>query len=207
VTSWEIGVAIALPEPFAGELRVWRERFGDRDARAIVPHVTLLGPTEVSGDDLAAVVRHLARVAAAAPPFALRLTGTGTFRPTSPVVYLALAAGAARCETLAGAVRSGPLDVPLCFPYHPHVTLAQNVPEPALDAAGERFASFDATFQVATFGLYHREATGWTVSHEFALGRPRASGRVVASGRVEVQPVPGPAATAESVAASTAAPA
>ncbi|MGF7237347.1 MAG: 2'-5' RNA ligase family protein [Frankia sp.] len=170
MTPREIGVAIGLPEPLGAHLRSWRDRFGDPAARLIVPHVTLLGPTIVDEATLATVVRHLARAAATIAPFTLRLTGTDTFLPITPVVYLAVVAGATQCESLAAAVRAGPLAVPLRFPYHPHVTLAQNVPRAALDAARERFAGFDAVVDVASFGLFHRDARGWRMSHEFALG-------------------------------------
>ncbi len=171
MTSREIGVAIGLPEPLGAHLRGWRARFGDPAARLIVPHVTLLGPTIVDESDVETVVRHLARAAAAVPPFTLRLAGTETFLPVSPVVYLAVVAGATRCGALAAAVRTGPLDVPVRFPYHPHVTLAQNVPRGALEVARERFAEFDAALDIVSFGLFRRDARGWAMSHEFALGR------------------------------------
>ena len=47
-----IGVAIAIPEPYGGELQRVRESYGDPLARSIPTHITLLPPTEVQADDL-----------------------------------------------------------------------------------------------------------------------------------------------------------
>ena len=41
----------------------------------------------------------------------MRLRGTGTFRPVSPVVFVNVAEGISRCELLADAVRRGPLEI------------------------------------------------------------------------------------------------
>ena len=73
------------------------------------------------------VCAHLARAASAVPPFDIHLRGTGTFRPVSPVVFVTLAEGISGCEVLADAVRQGPLEVDLHFPYHPHVTIAHHL--------------------------------------------------------------------------------
>src|SRR6188472_2475521 len=118
-----IGVAIAVPEPWAGELQRFRASFGDPLAEAIPTHVTLVPPTRVS-ESLEQLERHLADVAAHTAAFALHLRCTATFRPTSPVVFISLAEGISSCELLAAAIRKGPLAQDLTFPYHPHVTVA-----------------------------------------------------------------------------------
>ena len=76
-----IGVALAVPEPHGSRLQDARAAFGDPLASAIPPHVTLLGPTVVDVDDIAAVDDHLAEVGRAHRPFTVHLRGTGTFRP------------------------------------------------------------------------------------------------------------------------------
>ncbi len=152
----DIGVAIGIPEPYRTELQDWRERLGDPNATLIIPHVTLLGPTTVSLADLPAIERHLAHTARPNDPFTIRLRGSGTFRPLSPVIFVALVAGEARCATLAAAVRSGPLERPLNFPYHPHVTVAHDIAEDGLDRAYEALADYQAEFDVRGFGLYER---------------------------------------------------
>ncbi len=90
-----VGVTIGLPEPFGSELSAWRARLGDPSAAQIPPHITLLPPTKATAPVLAKFIDHLAGVAAAHEPFTVRLSGTDTFRPVSPVVFLAVVEGAA----------------------------------------------------------------------------------------------------------------
>ena len=71
-----IGVAIAIPEPWANDLQDYRTSVGDTTATQIPTHITLVPPTEVPGPDLDAVCAHLARAASAVPPFDIHLRGT-----------------------------------------------------------------------------------------------------------------------------------
>src|SRR4051794_35741494 len=91
----DIGVAIGIPEPFGQELQDWRERLGDPNAMRIVPHVTLLPPTPVPAEDLADIEEHLRLVATTFRPFDIRLRGSATFLPVSPVVFVPLVQGIA----------------------------------------------------------------------------------------------------------------
>jgi 2'-5' RNA ligase len=171
VSRSNIGVAIAVPQPYRDDLQAWRERFGDPNARAIVPHVTLLPPTLVPDDELDAIEKHLGVAAADARLFSLRLRGTGTFRPVSPVVFVPLVEGISECEQLERAVRSGPLDRDTRFPYHPHVTVAHDLPDPALDRAFDALADYDARFDVSTFSLFAQDRVGvWQPLREFRFG-------------------------------------
>ena len=135
-----IGVAVGIPEPWGSQLDGHRAASGDPMASLIPAHLTLLGPTEVDAapDASAKIEEHLAGVAADHAPFQLHLRGTGTFRPVTHVVFVAVAAGIAACEQLAADITSGPLSRTLKYPYHPHVTVAQDVPERALDAVYRR---------------------------------------------------------------------
>lgn len=165
-----IGVAVAVPDPWGAELEGWRASFGDPAAASIPAHITLLPPTRVELDALDPVEEHLLAAAGATSPFAVHLRGTGTFRPVSPVVFVALAAGIAGCERLESAVRSGPLARDVQFPYHPHVTMAHDLPEDVLDDAYERLADFSAMFVVDGFALYVHGADGiWDVRRRFDL--------------------------------------
>ena len=92
---------------YVGGLQQLREDVGDPFARAIPPHVTLMPPTEISPAQLEGFTAHLASVARQHGPFTMRLRGTGTFRPVSPVVFVQVAAGIPWCEMLEQAVRSG----------------------------------------------------------------------------------------------------
>jgi 2'-5' RNA ligase len=166
-----LGVVITVPEPHATVLTNWRRQVGDPQADLIWPHVTLLPPTLIPTAAYPAVETHLRDVAAGREPFAMHLFGTGTFRPISPVVFIQVARGLADCELLEKAIRSGPLERDLDFPYHPHVTVAQDVPDVALDEAYEGLGDFIARFNVAGFTLQERLPTGvWQVRAELALG-------------------------------------
>ena len=166
-----IGVAIAIPEPWASELQDYRTSIGDATASQIPTHITLIPPTELETDDIEPVAEHLASAASSVEPFDIHLRGTGTFRPISPVVFVTVAEGISSCEQLADAVRSGPLDIDLHFPYHPHVTIAHHLDDATLDRAYGELQGFECSFDAATFSLYvHDDDAGWVPTHEFGLG-------------------------------------
>ncbi|MFF4904431.1 2'-5' RNA ligase family protein [Streptomyces sp. NPDC001260] len=168
-----IGVSIAVPEPHGSQLQQLRAGFGDAAAHGIPTHVTLLPPTEVDGGDLAAVEAHLGEVAASGRPFPMRLSGTGTFRPLSPVVYVRVVEGAEECAWLQKQVRdaSGPVPRELQFPYHPHVTVAHGIDDEAMDRAFEELADYEADWPCTGFALYEQGADGvWRKLREFAFG-------------------------------------
>jgi 2'-5' RNA ligase len=166
-----IGIAVGLPEPFGTELTKWRESLGDPMALAIPPHVTLMPPTDTTDEELAAVEDHLELVASKQWPFEIQLRGTGSFRPVSPVVFVALAAGISDCERLENAIRRGPLGRALKFNYHPHVTVAHDVAPDILDRAFIELADYEARFPVAGFGLFERGDDGvWRTERDFEFG-------------------------------------
>jgi 2'-5' RNA ligase len=165
-----IGVAIAIPAPWRLELSDHRKRFGDPLAESIPPHVTLLPPTTLDRPLLDGVEQHLASVAAVECSFDVHLRGTGTFLPVSPVVFIALAVGISDCERLQRGVRSGLLERELHFPYHPHVTVAHDLPTESLDRAFDELADYEARFRVGSFQLYEHGADGvWRQRREFSL--------------------------------------
>jgi 2'-5' RNA ligase len=175
-----LGVAIAVPQPHATVLTKWRRTAGDPAADLVWPHVTLLPPTPVPEAALDDVEAHLAAAAAAAAPFTMHLSGTGTFRPTSPVVFIQVATGVSQCELLERAIRDGPLARELDFPYHPHVTVAQDVGDAALDETYEGLSDFVARFQVGKFALFCRDDAGrwvWRTEYPLGGGEPVAVGR------------------------------
>lgn len=168
-----IGVSIPVPAPYDVRLQEARHAAGDPLAAAVPPHVTLMPPCDVRKVDLPAFVEFLERVAAEAEPFRMILRGTGTFRPVSPVVFVTVAQGISSCEALERAVRSGPVERELDFPYHPHVTIAQKVDETALDTAFTSLADYHAEFDVTAFDLYFHEDQVWRPVQTFSLGGPR----------------------------------
>ncbi|MEU3723147.1 2'-5' RNA ligase family protein [Streptomyces sp. NPDC031705] len=180
-----LGVSIAVPEPYGRQLQELRAGFGDAAAHGIPTHVTLLPPTEVEAERLPAVRAHLAEVAGSFRAFPMRLEGTGTFRPLSPVVFVRLAEGTAGCTRLQGRVRDpeGPLARELAFPYHPHVTVAHGISDEAMDRAFAELADYAAAWLCQGFALYEQGSDGvWRMLREYPFGAGTAG--------VPAQPAP-----------------
>lgn len=173
MSSRTIGVAIAIPEPHGQQLQRVREGYGDPLARSIPSHVTLLPPTEVDTGSLDEIESHLRGIAESEQPFEIHLRGTGTFHPVSPVVFISVVRGISTCERLQARVRSGPLVRDLSFPYHPHVTIAHDLPDEVLQRAFEEMSAYDVRFSVWGFSLYeHGPDRVWRPQRDFALGLP-----------------------------------
>jgi 2'-5' RNA ligase len=170
VTTTTIGVAIAVPEPWGEQLQSYRAALGDVTAQGIPTHITLMPPVKIDLADVPAIEQHLAEASAGNNAFRIRLRGTGTFRPVSPVVFVMVAEGISGCEQLAFSVRRGPLATDLQFPYHPHVTIAHHLSEDALDTAFDDLATFECDFVVDRFSLYvHDRDDGWVPTRDFVL--------------------------------------
>jgi hypothetical protein len=90
-------------------------------------------------------------------------------------VFVTVARGIGSCELIANAVRSGPLERDLSFPYHPHVTVAHDVPGDMLDLAYSGLADLSAEFRVDRFTEFEQTGGGaWVVAREYPLtGPPR----------------------------------
>jgi 2'-5' RNA ligase len=160
--STVIGIVVPIPEPWAQLLVDWRSKVGDPQASLVPPHVTLLPPTEVPVADRSQISAHLAEVARCHPPFDMHLSGTGTFRPVSDVVFVAVARGIGNCELLSNDVRRGPLARSLSFPYHPHVTVAYT-----------GLSDLSAEFRVTAFTEFEQIPGGaWAVACEYPLTGP-----------------------------------
>jgi 2'-5' RNA ligase len=169
-----IGVAIAVPEPWGSRLQDYRTALGDKSAVGIPTHITLMPPYESHSREVPAIAEHLAHAAAETGSFKIHLRGTGTFRPVSPVVFVVVVEGISACEQLAFAIRRGPLERDLQFPYHPHVTVAHELDDASLDRAFEELSDFECEFVADHFSLYvHDEDCGWMPTRDFPLtGEP-----------------------------------
>ena len=165
-----LGVVVPIPEPWGQLLVDWRAKVGDPQASLVPPHVTLLPPTEVAVAERPAITEHLAAVAREHPPFDMHLSGTGTFAPVSQVVFVAVARGIGNCALIANDVRRGPLARSLSYPYHPHVTVAHDVPGDMLDLAYSGLADLSAEFPVTSFTEFEQTTSGvWAVAREYPL--------------------------------------
>jgi 2'-5' RNA ligase len=168
-----LGIVVPIPDPWSQLLVDWRSKVGDPQAGFVPPHVTLLPPTEVAVADRTAISAHLAEVARCHPPFEMHLSGTGTFSPVSEVVFVTVAKGIGNCELLATDVRRGPLARALSFPYHPHVTVAHDVPAEMLEFAYNGLADLSAAFPVESFTEFEQTPSGaWAVAREYRLTGP-----------------------------------
>nr|WP_281497294.1 2'-5' RNA ligase family protein [Ornithinimicrobium sp. F0845] len=160
-----------VPEPWGSLVREARIGYGEARAQHIPTHITLLPPTETSTELLEELLVHLSELARHSPPFPVVLRGTGTFRPVSDVVYIQVARGVSSCEQLQLGVRNGPVWRPLDFPYHPHVTLAHDLPHGVLDRAFAEFGDLVAEFEARNFVVYiHHGDEVWRplVTYELA---------------------------------------
>lgn len=163
------GVAVEVPEPFRTTLYNMRVACGDPMAALIPPHVTLLPPTRVTEEEWQEVASHLASAAADHRQFDMELRGMDTFRPVSPVVFARVVSGGEECIALQAAVRSGPLAITLPFEYHPHVTVAQNLPDPVLDRAMQQYADLHVTFPIRSFEHYAWSDNDWALQGVYEL--------------------------------------
>jgi 2'-5' RNA ligase len=192
-TPMTVGVAISIPPPWAETLDAVRASSGDPLAAFIPAHVTLLGPTDIDTDRIDEAEAKLAAAASAHAPFAVHLRGTGTFRPVTEVVFVAVATGIGECERLATDVRRGPLERELHYPYHPHVTIAHDVPTDALDRVYAELADFEALFTADHFTLYVHGSDGrWRPRRDFKLTGERTGGSEGAKETDGVSPPPTP---------------
>ncbi|TMR06435.1 2'-5' RNA ligase family protein [Actinomadura soli] len=165
-----MGVAIPIPDPHGALLQAKRASFGDPLATAIPTHITLLPPTDVHESALDDIEAHLREIARTEEPFQIRLRGSGTFRPVSPVVFVALAEGIGGCERVQARVLSGPLARPLPFPYHPHVTIAHHLSDDVMDKAFKELAGYSADFDAWGFSLYEHGLDGvWRPQRDFVF--------------------------------------
>ncbi len=168
MTGRTIGVTLPIPAPWGARLDVVRAQFAP-DSHEMAAHVTVLPPVDVDDEVLPVVLEHLAAVAAGTTPFRLVLAGVDSFRPVSPVVFVAVEAGAQDCTDLERRVRSGVLAVESRFPYHPHVTIAHDAHDGAMDRAMRALAGFHAEVPIASMALHERRGEGWSLLREFAL--------------------------------------
>ena len=82
-----------------------------------------------------------------------------------------MAAGIGGCEQLHEALLAAPnVSSTARFPYHPHVTVAHDVPAAQLDAAFADLAGFEASFDVDGFTLFEHEDGGrWRPFRTYTL--------------------------------------
>src|SRR5271168_2222098 len=166
-----------IPEPLAGFLDGLRQE--------LVPncflraHVTILPPRPICSSPEAAwgTVRTLAPRFA---PFDVEMTQVEVF-PVSDVIYVAIGRGREEMERMHAGMNSEGLKFAEPYPYHPHITLAQDLKGDEVDelarVARQRWAecTLPKTFRVEKlFFVQNTRRKEWLDLGESALGHPES---------------------------------
>jgi 2'-5' RNA ligase superfamily len=166
-------LVVYIPDPLG--------QFLDDLRRELVPaykpcaHVSVLPPRPLAVDWRLASgeLRALAQKWA---PFDIELTEIGVF-PVTDVIYFELGQGAAELQEMHAAMASRRLAFQEPFAYHPHVTLAQEIPHSQVDGLREqaqlRWREYDGPrrFRANSAVFVQSTLTGcWVDLAEYPLG-------------------------------------
>lgn len=164
-----------LPEPLAGFVnRVRHELAPGCRLRA---HITILPPRQIACD-VSIASRQLKASLARSRSFRLETEQIEVF-PVSNVLYLSIGPGLQELKDLHASLNQGSCLSSEVWCYHPHVTLAQNLPPEAIDGARElaerRWREYagprDFTLNKLAFVQGNPEA-GWVDLAQFDLLSP-----------------------------------
>lgn len=147
-------------------------RFLDNLRRELVPgclpraHVTILPPRPLFSEPEAASVQ-VGATAIETEPFEILLGDVAVF-PVTDVVYLDLRTGVRELRDLHRQLNTGHLEFQEPFPYHPHITLAQELLPGTVKEVTERAARrwsefrFERRFTVEKLSFVQSKAgNGW----------------------------------------------
>jgi 2'-5' RNA ligase len=115
-------------------------RFLDDLRKELVPgsnphaHVTLMPPRPLQSEQLA--WEQIVDFTAHLPAFDLQIANLAIF-PKTNVIYLEIGVGRDQLLAIHQGMNQGPLQFTEPFPYHPHITLAQELGPEAVPAAAE----------------------------------------------------------------------
>lgn len=169
-------LVIYIPDPLG--------RFLDDLRRELVPgcnphaHVSVLPPRPLAADWQAAG-EQVQALTAKRPPFPVELGEIGIF-PVTNVIYLEVGSGRDELASMHDALNGDALVFEEPFAYHPHVTLAQEIPPDAVqevhELAQRRWREYrgDRAFQ-ADRAAFVQNTLGncWIDLAEFGLGAAR----------------------------------
>jgi 2'-5' RNA ligase/8-oxo-dGTP pyrophosphatase MutT (NUDIX family) len=145
-------VVAPLPEPVGIHVQAWRRALCEPTRDRIIPHITLAPPQSVSEERVPAAIALVDQAAADGVPGVVTLHGAATFLPDSPVTYLDVTGGGPALAALEAALRAEPLSR-RTHPFHPHVTVAQELPAADLEAAAADLGDFHAAFPLREIAL------------------------------------------------------
>jgi 2'-5' RNA ligase len=137
----------ALVSYIPGRLAAFLDRLRDelKPGCVLRSHVTILPPRPIDLN-IDESIRQIKAEGEDNPPFTVVLGSVAIF-PKSNVVYLTIRRGERELHALHENLNSGQLEYDGPFPYHPHITLAQDLTRQEAEAlakvARERWASYD----------------------------------------------------------------
>jgi 2'-5' RNA ligase len=138
-------------------------------------HVTILPPRPLC-DDLNLAIQRITEESRSVAPFFVELSEIEVF-DVSWVVYLGISRGSKELCELYTTLNCGPLEYKENFPYHPHITIAQNILAEDAQAmaaiARERWAQYQGPrgFLVSTLSLVQHVASSiWADVVSLPLG-------------------------------------
>ena len=166
-TLGQFALVSYIPDPlarFLDDLRV--ELTPGCNPRA---HVTILPPRPLPNDaDVKDTVQLLVEECRNLPPFRVEPGDIRVFEESN-VIYLDIARGIDELREFYRVLNRGPLQYKESFPYHPHITIAQNIPPdqaPRLAAAAKgKWAEYHGprAFMVASLSFVQHVAPSiWT---------------------------------------------
>jgi 2'-5' RNA ligase/8-oxo-dGTP pyrophosphatase MutT (NUDIX family) len=165
-----LAVVALLPQPVALHVQAWRRALREPTRDAVPPHITLVPPQSVRAEEVPAAVALLERAAAEAVPGVVTLEGSGTFLPESPVAFIAVGEGVPLLASLEARLREPPLHR-RTHPFHPHVTVAQDLPPEEIEQAARDLAGFRASFPLHEVALMEEgDGRVWRPLRRVAVG-------------------------------------
>ena len=132
-----VAVALLPPADLSRSVQTLRRALADPRLEVLPPHLTLVPPINVTDEAFAQGRALLRSVASGSEPFELEVGPASTFAPVTPTVHLELGGDTEPLHVLRDRLRSGPFERPDGRPFHPHVTLREELvdPPPAVAAA------------------------------------------------------------------------
>lgn len=179
----------ALVSYIPGQLAAFldRLRYELKPGCVLRSHITVLPPRPIDLN-IAESIRRIQAEGEDIDPFTIELGPVAIF-DKSNVVYLRILRGERELHALHENLNSGQMEYDGPFPYHPHITLAQDLtPEEALwlaEIARQRWAAYDGprAFCVEELSFVRSVKPGvWQDLAHVDLARPEAVGQTLSPG-------------------------
>ena len=171
-----IMVAALVPAPTSIEIDGLRRAVGDRRRTAIVPHVTLVPPVNLTSEVAADAVDHCRVVASRHRPLKVVIGAPDTFAPVNPVVYLSVESSE-ELLALRNELHDGPLARLDLRAFVPHVTLNARCALERIDHTLAAAVDYRAEVVVSAVHVLESIDGLWTVRETCPLAAPEVVGR------------------------------